>query len=92
MFFKFKGLVDLQKSWIIIIQCSAIDKLGTWNFEFSFQAWFYVWEKNSELLFLHIQQEAITRNSPDREFGVSEDTKLLLSLWVDVIYTNLVYP
>ena len=35
---------------------------------------------------------AITLNSLIGNSEFSENTKLLLSLWVDVIYTNLVYP
>ena len=91
----YAALVDLKYFWVIVYQCSANDNSELRSYEFGIfipsmipcvteKFWVIVFALTERKRQLGIQ---LTGNS---EFA--DDTKLLLSPWVDVIYTNLVYP
>ena len=47
-------------------------------------------DKSDVILLCNLRSSSVRIFVMHSEF--SEDTKLLLSLWIDVIYANLVYP
>ena len=70
MFFKLKALVDLHNLRVVYYQCSAIDnsELRIRNFHSKHDS--MCKRKIPSYCFCVYRKKAITRNSPDREFGV----------------------